>query len=186
MLGTGLKMIVLIHSTNLQKTPTSPERVLSIHEVPNICSFYSAAERRQFTLQKQHEVGAHHVVARVLRDDAASPTTNSVHSTIEGGVSREESPSSSPSARNLTAICGRSACAMCSGLASASAARAARLVVDRSGSVAASAAAFAHVATTSHAPWSSTWSPTGETWQAKVSQGRRYASHFETTPPTQT
>ena len=94
MFGTGLKMIVLIHSTNLQKTPTSPEHVLSIHEVPNTCSFYSVLNGRRFTLQKQHEVGAHHVVARVLRDDAASPETNSVHSTIEGGVSREESPSS--------------------------------------------------------------------------------------------
>ena len=32
-------MFVLVHSTNLQSTPTSPERVLSIHEVPNISSF---------------------------------------------------------------------------------------------------------------------------------------------------
>ena len=43
--GTGLKMIVLIHSTNLLRTPTLPERALSIYKVPNISSFYSVHER---------------------------------------------------------------------------------------------------------------------------------------------
>ena len=96
--GNELKIFVLVHSTNAQMTPGSLERVLSICELPNISSVPSVHET---TAIHTHHVGAHNVVARVLRDDAAQLVTYLLHSTIESGVSREGFPSSSLAARKL-------------------------------------------------------------------------------------
>ena len=70
---TGLKIIVLVHSTNEQVTTTSLDRVLGTYKLLNITSFHSVCKRPRFTLQKQHEVGAHKRALHVSHGGRARP-----------------------------------------------------------------------------------------------------------------